>query len=425
MPAGGLVQGGADPLGARELALVGGLALVGSAAPLACFYIALALAPAARVSAFFFMVPIVGVVTVWPLTGESPGPGLVVGLVAVSAGLRLLLARAGPQPGAVGRLAPAVVTSPPSPRPLLALSGGTGGAKLLDGLAQAAGQQALCASSTPATTATSTGCGSAPTWTSAATRSPAWSASAAGATPTTASAAWRASPATAARPGSTSATATWPPTSTAPCASARAGPSEITAEICERLGVAARVLPMSDQSIQTRITTPGGVRSFQEYLVERGAREPISRIELLGVEAARPAPGLLEQIAAAERIVICPSSPVVSIGTILAVPGVRAALAARRERTVAVSPIVGKRPVEGPADRFLAGAGYPECTATQMARIYADVAATFVLDRRDADEAPAIEALGVRPVLLDALMPDRQERLRLARQTLAALEAGG
>ena len=93
---GGLAQGGPERLGARELALVGGLALMGSAAPLACFYLALALAPAARVSAFFFLVPIVGVISVWPLRGETPGPGLVVGLVAISAGLRLLLARAAP-----------------------------------------------------------------------------------------------------------------------------------------------------------------------------------------------------------------------------------------------------------------------------------------------------------------------------------------
>jgi LPPG:FO 2-phospho-L-lactate transferase len=88
---------------------------------------------------------------------------------------------------------------------------------------------------------------------------------------------------------------------------------------------------------------------------------------------------------------------------------------------VAVSPIIGRRPVEGPADRFLRGAGYAECSATQMARIYADVAATFVLDASDAAEAPAIEALGVRPVLADALMPDRPARARLAGAALEAL----
>jgi LPPG:FO 2-phospho-L-lactate transferase len=197
--------------------------------------------------------------------------------------------------------------------------------------------------------------------------------------------------------------------------------SEVTAEICARLGVVAQLLPMSDQEVRTRITTPNGERSFQEYLVKHGAAEPIERIEVLGLDEAAPAAGVLEAIAAAERIVICPSSPVVSIGTILGIPGVREALRERREACVAVSPIVGGRPVEGPADRFLAGAGYPECSATQMARIYADVAGTFVLDRADASEGQAIAALGVRPVLAAALMPDRPARARLAEQVLEAL----
>ena len=178
---------------------------------------------------------------------------------------------------------------------------------------------------------------------------------------------------------------------------------------------------MTEDPVRTRITTASGPRSFQEYLVRDGAAEEIERIELVGAEGAAPGPGVLEAIAAAERIVICPSSPVVSIGTILAIAGVRAALAARRADCVAVSPIIGGRPVEGPADRFLRGAGYAECSATQMARIYADVAGAFVLDASDAAEAPAIAALGVRPVLADALMPDRRARARLAGAALEAL----
>jgi LPPG:FO 2-phospho-L-lactate transferase len=200
-----------------------------------------------------------------------------------------------------------------------------------------------------------------------------------------------------------------------------AGLAEVTTEICARLGVGARVLPMTEDPVRTRIRTTAGPRTFQEYLVRDGAAAEIEAIDLEGAGTARPAPGLLAAIAAAERVVICPSSPVVSIGTILAIPGVRAALAARRADTVAVSPIIGRRPVEGPADRFLRGAGYAECSATQMARIYADVAATFVLDATDAAEAPAIAALGVRPVLTDALMPDRPARARLAGEALEAV----
>ena len=200
-----------------------------------------------------------------------------------------------------------------------------------------------------------------------------------------------------------------------------AGLTEVTAEICTRLGVEATLLPMSDDPVRTRITTPGGERTFQEYLVRDGARDDITGIVMEGVGDAAPAPGLLTAIAEAERIVIAPSSPVVSIGTILAVPGVRDALAARRADCVAVTPIIGGAPVEGPAARFLAGAGYPECSATQMARIYADVAAVFLLDSSDAAEAPAVAALDVRPVLTDVLMPDHAARARLAAEALGAL----
>jgi LPPG:FO 2-phospho-L-lactate transferase len=194
----------------------------------------------------------------------------------------------------------------------------------------------------------------------------------------------------------------------------------IVNELCAHLGVEAQLFPMCDEPVRTRITTPAGPRTFQEYLVKHGASEDITHIALDGIEHARPVPGLLEAIAAAERIVICPSSPVVSIGTILAVPGVRAAVQARRAATIAVSPIIGRKPVEGPAHRFLRGAGYPECSATQMAKIYCDVAATFVLDGIDTDECAGIEAVGVRPVLADALMPDRVSRARLAEHVLAA-----
>lgn len=197
--------------------------------------------------------------------------------------------------------------------------------------------------------------------------------------------------------------------------------TEVTAELCAHLGVAARVLPMCDEPVRTDILTSSGWRSFQEYLVRLGASERIERITFRGIEAASPAPGVIEAIAAAEAIVICPSSPVVSIGTILAVPGLREALARRRGDCVAVTPIIDRRPVEGPADRFLAGAGYGECSATQMARIYSDVASVFVLDAVDAGEAEAINALGVTSVLTDALMPDRLARARLARTALEAV----
>lgn len=197
--------------------------------------------------------------------------------------------------------------------------------------------------------------------------------------------------------------------------------TEVTADICRRLGVEARLLPMSDDPVSTVIHTPTGPKAFQEYLVRDAAREQILRIDLTGVDEARPAPGLLEAMDAAETIVIAPSSPVVSIGTILAVPGVRERVAARRADVVAVSPIIGAGPVEGPADRFLAGVGETECSPVAIARLYHDVASTLLV--HDTEPAPvlaAIESLGVRPVQCDILMPDRPSRARLAADTLAA-----
>lgn len=199
--------------------------------------------------------------------------------------------------------------------------------------------------------------------------------------------------------------------------------TEITADICRRLGVAARLLPMSDDDVRTRIHTPTGPKAFQEYLVRDGARERIERIELVGAESANPAPGLLDVIAQADVIVIAPSSPVVSIGTILAIPGVRAAMTARRDHVVAVSPIIGARPIEGPADRFLAGVGETECSARVMARLYADVARAFLVHETEPMEVIAdVAATGMQPIRCDIVMGDRSRRAALA---TVALEAVG
>jgi LPPG:FO 2-phospho-L-lactate transferase len=196
--------------------------------------------------------------------------------------------------------------------------------------------------------------------------------------------------------------------------------SQVVDDLRMRLGVEARVLPMTDDPVRTIITTPSGELRFQEYLVRDGAREEIDSIRIEGLDACTPAPGVIEAINDADLIVIAPSSPIVSIGTILGVPGVRDAVAARRDRVIGVSPIVGGAPVEGPSHRFLRGAGYGECSARQMAEIYKDVCSTFVIHESDADEAADIEALGVRPVLADILMPDRASRERLARTVIEA-----
>lgn len=197
--------------------------------------------------------------------------------------------------------------------------------------------------------------------------------------------------------------------------------SQVMDDLRTRLGVEARLHPMTDDPVRTIITTPTGEKRFQEYLVRDGAREDIESIRIEGLAECAPAPGVLEAIGAASTIVIAPSSPIVSIGTILGVPGVRDAVASRREHVIGVSPIIGNTPVEGPAQKFLRGAGYQECSARQMAEIYQDVCGTFVIHETDADDVPAIEALGVRVVVTDILMPDHAARERLARVVLGAM----
>ena len=199
--------------------------------------------------------------------------------------------------------------------------------------------------------------------------------------------------------------------------------SEVTAEICAHLGVEARLLPMTDDPVRTRITTPAGTRTFQEYLVKHGAAEEIERDRVRRHRRRPPRrPGLLEAIAAAERIVICPSSPVVSIGTILGDPG-RARRARRPPRGLRRRQPDHRRRARSRA-RPTASSPAPATPSARRPRWPASTPtspAVFVLDARDAAEADAIAALGVRPVLTDALMPDRAARARLAATALEAL----
>lgn len=196
--------------------------------------------------------------------------------------------------------------------------------------------------------------------------------------------------------------------------------SDVVREVAAAWGVDVRLLPMSDDRVETRVTVEGeGELGFQEYFVGRRHSVPITAVRFAGVETARPAPGVLEAVAAAERVVICPSNPVVSIGPVLAVPGVEQAVAARREDVVAVSPIVAGSALKGPADRMLRELGH-EATAVGVARLYAPLAATLVIDEADAALAGAVEAEGVRCVVAPAVMRDADAAAALARTVLDA-----
>jgi LPPG:FO 2-phospho-L-lactate transferase len=200
--------------------------------------------------------------------------------------------------------------------------------------------------------------------------------------------------------------------------------SQATAALCRRLGVPVRLLPMSDQPVETRVEVdgPDGPEDlgFQEWWVGRQARDPVRRVRFEGVERARPAPGVLEAIAAAGGIVLCPSNPVVSIAPILAVPGVRAAIQAAPCRVVAVTPIVGGAPVRGMADRLLPAWGV-EVSARGVAGLYAGLADAFVLDAVDAGQAGDVADLGLEPVVVPTLMRTLEDAAALAKAALAAL----
>jgi LPPG:FO 2-phospho-L-lactate transferase len=169
--------------------------------------------------------------------------------------------------------------------------------------------------------------------------------------------------------------------------------------------------------VATVLDTPDGSLEFQEYFVRRGQRDEVMGVELRGIEGARPTDAVSRALAAADVVVLCPSNPVVSIGPILAVPGMQKALTASRAPKIAVSPLVGGRALKGPADRMLDTLGY-EVSATGVARIYEALVDGMVVDGIDAGERAGIEALGMQVLTTDAVMRDAEDRARLAREVL-------
>ncbi|MEX2146439.1 MAG: 2-phospho-L-lactate transferase CofD family protein, partial [Candidatus Rokuibacteriota bacterium] len=185
------------------------------------------------------------------------------------------------------------------------------------------------------------------------------------------------------------------------------------------LGVSARLLPMSDDPVRTRLRTPDGWLSFQEYFVREKALVDVLEVVYDGAAAARPAPGVLAAIAGAEAVIVCPSNPVTSVGPVLAVPGIARALAATRAPVVAVSPIVGGAAVSGPAARLMRMRGL-DVSPAGVAAAYAPWLRHLLIDARDAGSAPALEGLGVGAVVGDIVMADGDGERALAVQALRA-----
>jgi LPPG:FO 2-phospho-L-lactate transferase len=192
----------------------------------------------------------------------------------------------------------------------------------------------------------------------------------------------------------------------------------VTAEITRAFGIDVRLLPMTTDRVATMVTSEGEEISFQEYFVHRRHDVPVTAIRFDGIEMARPGPGVLGALETADRVIIGPSNPFVSIGPILAVAGVRDRLAARRDDVVAVSPIVAGGALKGPAARMLTELGH-EASSVGVARLYRDVAGTLVIDEADAALAGAVEAAGLRCVVAPTILHGVDEAAALAEVTLA------
>ena len=192
----------------------------------------------------------------------------------------------------------------------------------------------------------------------------------------------------------------------------------VTAETAAAWGLELAVAPVTNDRIETRVTTADeGEIGFQDYFVRRRHDVAVTAVRVAGAKSARPAPGVVDALAAAHTIVIAPSNPIVSIGPILGVPGVREAVVARRDAVVAVSPIVGGAALKGPADRLMRELGH-ECSVVGVARLYRDVAATLVIDEADAHLADDVEAAGVACVVTPTVMHGVESATALARTVL-------
>jgi LPPG:FO 2-phospho-L-lactate transferase len=202
---------------------------------------------------------------------------------------------------------------------------------------------------------------------------------------------------------------------------AGARPTDVALELQAAMGIRPRNLPMTDEPVRTEVRTDDGWLEFQEYFVHRHQEPTVHEVRFGGIDAARPTPEVAAALDAAEAIVVAPSNPIVWVGPILAVPGMRATIDTARQRgvpVVAVSGIVGGKALKGPADRMLASLGQ-EVSALGVARQYGELADGFVIDEVDAELAPAVGALGMHTLVTDTIMNDDAARVRVAGEVLS------
>jgi LPPG:FO 2-phospho-L-lactate transferase len=198
--------------------------------------------------------------------------------------------------------------------------------------------------------------------------------------------------------------------------------SEVTAEICDKLGVKARILPMSDSRVETRVGTPIGELSFEEYFVQRWYQDPVESIRFAGAADAEPAPAVIDAILGADIVLVAPSNPVTSIGPILAVPGVRDALQKTKGRIAAVSPIIAGAAVAGPAGILMASQGL-DVSVAGVAHAYHDFLDMLVIDERDAELADVLRQDGLRVHVAKTIMRTPEDKADLANSVLSAVRS--
>jgi LPPG:FO 2-phospho-L-lactate transferase len=193
--------------------------------------------------------------------------------------------------------------------------------------------------------------------------------------------------------------------------------SEVTARLTKDLGLKMKILPMTNEKFETMIITDKGRMHFQEYLVKRGSQDRVINVEFEGIGKPRPAPGVIGSIYNSEAIIICPSNPIVSIGTILSIDGVRDALRETKAKVIAVSPIVGGAPIKGPADKLMRGLGL-KVSAYGVASFYKDFLDAFIIDNKDSTDKSRIETLGLQVIVTNTIMKQLQDKIDLAEAVL-------
>jgi len=194
----------------------------------------------------------------------------------------------------------------------------------------------------------------------------------------------------------------------------RATLAEVTAQLCGKFGVKAKLTPMTNEKVRTKILSGDRTINFQEYFVKNETKDEVKDVFFQGADNAEPAPGIIEAITQAERIIICPSNPILSIGPILAIPGIREAIMKRKAETVAISPIIAGKALKGPADKVLASMGY-EASARGVAEYYKGFINRLVIDRADSAQKPELEKLGFEITIADTVMKRIEDSVSLAK----------